>query len=64
MTQKELVLDEIEQLPDSLLADVLQYIQGLKATTSREALETAQASEQVLAKDWLRDEEDEAWQNL
>ena len=64
MTQKELVLNEIEQLPDSLLGDVLHYIQGLKATTSREALETARASEQVLAKDWLRDEEDEAWQDV
>jgi hypothetical protein len=30
----------------------------------RAPLETARASEAVLAKDWLRPEEDEAWQSL
>jgi len=32
--------------------------------TARGFLPTAMASERVLAKDWLRPEEDEAWQDL
>ena len=62
--RKELVLREIEDLPDVLLEEVLDYVQFLKMKLSREKLETLILSESSLEKDWLRMEEEEAWQNL
>jgi hypothetical protein len=63
MTTKELLLSEIEKTPDPLLEEILDFVQFLriKAGPGRE---TALASERVLGKDWLRPEEDEAWQGL
>jgi len=62
--RKELVLREIEDLPDVLLEEVLDYVQFLKMRLSREKLETLILSESSLEKDWLRTEEEEAWQDL
>jgi hypothetical protein len=63
VTTKELLFNEIEDTPEPLLAEILDFIQFLKHKI-RPGLETALASEAVLARDWLRPEEDEAWQNL
>ena len=63
MTTKELLFNEIEDAPEPLLAEILDFIQFLKHKI-RPGLEMALASEAVLARDWLRPEEDEAWQNL
>ena len=62
--RKELVLREIEDLPDVLLEEVLDYVQFLKMKLSREKLETLILSESSLEKDWLRTEEEAAWQDL
>ena len=62
--RKELVLREIEDLPDVLLEEVLDYVQFLKMKLSREKLETLILSESSLEKDWLRTEEEKAWQDL
>jgi len=43
---------------------VLDFVHFLKAKITKERLDTAIASESSLKKDWLRPEEDEAWQNL
>ena len=64
MTEKEAVLQEIEGLPDEFVADVLEYIRRLRLSAAVRRSETAVASEAALAKDWLRDEEDEAWRDL
>jgi len=64
VTKKELLLNEIEQVPESLLDEVLEFINFLKAKIIKERLDTAIASETSLRKDWLRPEEDEAWRNL
>lgn len=64
MTVKEAVLHEIEELSDEHAADVLGFIKQLKLQAALDRSETAIASEAVLAKDWLRDEEDEAWRDL
>jgi hypothetical protein len=68
MLIKELLLQELEGMPDSLLTEVLNYLQYLKfrqkmAVTDATAA-TASISESVLAKDWLRPEEDEAWSHF
>ncbi|MDI6655542.1 MAG: DUF2281 domain-containing protein [Candidatus Hydrothermarchaeota archaeon] len=63
MVTKELILNEIEKIPEPLLKEVLDFIRFLK-TKSVEGVETAIASESSLRKDWLRPEEDEAWAGL
>jgi hypothetical protein len=64
MSKKELLIDEIKQVPDSFLDEVLDFVHFLKTNIIKERLDTAIASESSLKKDWLRPEEDEAWQDL
>ncbi len=64
MSKKELLLSEIEHVPEPSLDDVLEFDHFLKTKMIKERLDTAIASESSLRKDWLRPEEDEAWQNL
>ena len=61
---KQTLIEEIDQIPDSLVEEVLDFVQFLKEKHLREKRETAILSEAVLAKDWLTPEEDEAWQDL
>lgn len=64
MTGKEAVLKEIDELPDEFIGDLLAYIKRLRLEKAILRSDTAIASEAVLAKDWLRSEEDEAWRDL
>lgn len=64
MSKKELLLSEIEQVPEPLLDEVLDFIYFLKTKIIKERLDTAIASESSLKKDWLLPEEDKAWQSL
>ncbi len=64
MTKKELLIREIEQVPEPYLDELLDFIQFLKAKINKGKLDTAIASESSLRKDWLKPEEDEAWQSL
>ena len=61
---KELILHEIEQAPDELLQEVLDFIQFLKQRSNSEKFGVTLASESALQNDWLRPEKDEAWQHL
>ena len=61
MSKKELLLHELEQIPEPLLDEVLDYLHFLKTKLLQQQLETAIASESALKKDWLRPEEDAAW---
>ena len=64
MSKKELLISEIEQVPDPFLDELLDFVRFLKAKKVNGDLNTAILSESSLKKDWLRPEEDEAWQNL
>lgn len=64
MTAKDLIIQEIESIPDFLLDEVLDFLQFVKAKYQQEKLETTILSESSLQKDWLRPEEDAAWQDL
>ncbi len=64
MSKKELLIDEINQVPDSFLDEVLDFVHFLKTKIIKERLDTAIASESSLKKDWLKPEEDDAWQSL
>ncbi len=64
MSTKELLINEIEDAPEPLLSEVLDFVHFLKAKTIREKLDITIMSESSLEKDWLKPEEDAAWQNL
>ena len=64
VAKKELILREMEHVPESLIDEILDFVQFLKSKALKEKLETAVASESSLKKDWLREEEDKAWQDL
>ena len=64
MSTKELLIDEIEGVPEPLLAEVLDFVHFLKAKTVRKKMDNTLMSQSSLEKDWLKTEEDEAWRNL
>lgn len=64
MSKKELLIRELEQVPEPLFDEVLDFLHFLKAKIFEQGLDIAVASESSLKRDWLRPEEDEAWQNL
>jgi len=64
MDKKEMLMRELEDLPEISLQEVLDFVRFLKAKATQERMETALLSEETLRKDWLRPEEDEAWQSL
>ena len=64
MSKKEILISEIEQVPESYLDEVLDFVHFLKSKILREKIDTTIASESSLRKDWLLPEEDEAWQGL
>lgn len=64
VTKRELILREMEKVPDNLFEEILDFIHFLKTKSLKEKLETAIASESSLKKDWLRPEEDAAWRDL
>lgn len=57
-------MDELEQVPEPLLDEVLDFVYFLKSKFIKQRLDTAIASDSSLKKDWLRSEEDNAWQSL
>ncbi len=61
---KEEIISELEDLPPWTYAEVLDFIRFLKFRRRKAVPDTALASEPVLRKDWLRPEEDEAWNDL
>lgn len=64
MSKKDLLLSEIQEIPEPVLSEVLDFVYFLKAKMAREKLEITVMSESSLSKDWLKPEEDCAWQNL
>ena len=64
MTSFEAVVREIEHAPEPLLREVLDFVRYLKSKMAQERFDGAGASEQALAKDWNRPEEDQAWAGL
>ena len=64
MEVKELILKEIEKIPEQYLTEILDFIRFLETKALEERMGTAIVSEASLKKDWLKPEEDEAWQDL
>jgi hypothetical protein len=64
MTAKEAILKAVEDLPEECLGELASYADLLRHRIPARSSPTAIASERVLASDWLRPEEDEAWKSL
>jgi hypothetical protein len=64
MNIREQILNETENASDIILSEVLEYLQYLKVKHQQRIPETALLSESVLQKDWLKPEEEAAWQHL
>jgi hypothetical protein len=64
MKTKDLLLQEIDQVPETILEEVLDFLRFLKTKQMPAPPETSLLSESSLAKDWLRPEEEVAWRNL
>lgn len=64
MTKRDLLINEIEEIPETLIDEVIDFVQFLKRKKIKDCIEITIASESSLKKDWLAEEEDKAWQNL
>jgi len=64
MTSRELLLREIPQTPELILAEVCHYLEFLKTKPPDDTFNGLAVSESALAKDWNTPEEDAAWANL
>ncbi|MFH0982049.1 MAG: DUF2281 domain-containing protein [Planctomycetota bacterium] len=64
MCNREALIHEVEQVPESLLGEISDFIHFLKAKQNQDQFETALVSEPLLARDWLKPEEDATWADL
>jgi hypothetical protein len=65
MDTRQLLREEIETIPDTLVEEILRFVKALKERNLPAlSCELLDASESSLARDWLREEEDIAWKNL
>jgi hypothetical protein len=64
MTAREALFREIQQVPEPLLQEVLDFIRFVQVRGAGDGFETAIASEPSLSRDWLKPEEDAAWEDL
>ena len=63
MTDKQILMREIETLPPQIIGEVYNYVNFLKVQKIK-FNDLTLASEKSLAKDWLLPEEDAVWANL
>jgi len=64
MSKKDMIISELNNLPEDLIEEILNYISLLKRKSLKEKTELTLMSESSLRKDWLKPEEDKAWQDL
>ncbi|NQE45301.1 hypothetical protein C5S31_04665 [ANME-1 cluster archaeon GoMg2] len=64
MEVKELIAEEIENVPEPYLRELLDFIRFLETKAVAQKMDLALASESSLKEDWLKPEEDEAWKDL
>jgi len=60
MSKKELIVRELDWVPEEDLERLLVFLRGLREAHA----ETALAAESSLSKDWLSEEEEAAWAGL
>jgi len=63
MNTKSILIKEIENLPEPVAAEVLDFVRFLEYKKS-ESFDTYIQSESSLKKEWLSPAEDETWKDL
>jgi hypothetical protein len=63
MNAKKIIIKEIDNLPETALVEVLDFVRFLEQKNIHK-IESYIQSESSLVKDWLSPAEDEAWKNL
>ena len=63
---KEKIQYYLERIPDKYLNEIIEYLRFLEFKSEGKIADKSSMllSEASLAKDWLTDEEDEAWKSL
>ncbi|MFN0278953.1 MAG: DUF2281 domain-containing protein [Pyrinomonadaceae bacterium] len=64
MSTQELIVGEINKLPERLQLEVYDFARFLRAKTADDTFEGLLLSESALEKEWDTPEEDAAWSNL
>jgi len=64
MSKKDMIISELNNLSENLIEEILDYINFLKTKSLKEKNELTLRSESSLRKEWLKPEEDKAWQDL
>ena len=64
MTNRAVLLREIETLPEVFLEEIVDFVAWTKHRKLSQVSETMLMSEAALSKDWDTPEEDEAWADL
>ena len=64
MTNRSVLMHEIETLPAACLGEVIDFVAWIKQRKLPNIPETMLLSEAALSKDWDTPEEDEAWGGL
>ena len=64
MSTQELIIKEVENLPEPLQREVYDFARFLREKSADESFKGFLLSESALRKDWDTPEEDAAWANL
>lgn len=64
MSNRDILIKEINELPDEKLQEVIDFVQFLKSKQRDDEMGITLVSEPSLAEDWNKPEEDEAWSDL
>jgi hypothetical protein len=64
MTNRAVLLQEIETLPANCVGEVIDFVAWIKHRKLSQIPEAMLLSEAALAKDWDTPEEDKAWASL
>jgi hypothetical protein len=68
MIDKQRLLKKIEKLPPYLLEEIDNYVNYIEFKRTKGSIskigDITLASEKSLSKDWLKPEEDDAWEDL
>ena len=64
MSTQELIIKEVENLPEPLQREVYDFARFLREKANGESFNGLLLSESALRKDWETPEEDAAWANL
>jgi hypothetical protein len=64
MSNKDILIQEIEEIPDEKLQEIIDFVRFIKSRQQEEEIGVTLVSEPSLAKDWMKPEEDAAWSDL